>query len=246
MGLSNDLSCEAGSFSCCCLTPKGFSISGLRLYFPGLEPWVLGCSVCFAPPPVLVVYLCADVGPPCGVCQLQLACPVPQSTSLLGPPAASVHQLPPCRESSQPSCLSLPLLPVWINVSSLSPWLSDFQTIRFSSNFGCFLFLNCCCPCFGCARRHSVSTYTSILGGSPIYLFLVGTFESQLCNTELSIIITMVNIRPSSIYYLLGESFNLLTNFSLISLSFLPPETTFLLSVSRSLTLFTFFFRFHI
>ena len=27
---------------------------------------------------------------------------------------------------------------------------------------GC-CFFNCCCPTFGCARRHSVSTYTSIL-----------------------------------------------------------------------------------
>ena len=25
----------------------------------------------------------------------------------------------------------------------------------------------CCCPSFGCARKHSVSTYASILAGSP-------------------------------------------------------------------------------
>ena len=41
-------------------TPKGFSISGLRLYFPVLEPW--GCTVCFALPLFLLVYLCANVG----------------------------------------------------------------------------------------------------------------------------------------------------------------------------------------
>ena len=29
-----------------------------------------------------------------------------------------------------------------------------------------FCFLNCCCPFFGCLRRHSVSTYASILAGS--------------------------------------------------------------------------------
>ena len=38
VGLSNELSCESGSFSCCCLNPhvfnKTFSIRGLRLYFP--------------------------------------------------------------------------------------------------------------------------------------------------------------------------------------------------------------------
>ena len=63
-----------------------------------------------------------------------------------------VHQLPPCSESSLSGCPSLPLLPVWIYVSSLTPWLSDFHTVRFSVNSGCFLFLNCCCPSFGCAR----------------------------------------------------------------------------------------------
>ena len=50
-----------------------------------------------------------------------------------------VHQ-PPCRESSPPACPSLPLLPVWMKVSSLSPWLSDFHTVRFSVSSGCFLF----------------------------------------------------------------------------------------------------------
>ena len=53
-------------------TPKWFSISGLRLYFPALEPW--GCEVCFAPPLFLLVYLHANVGP-------------------LGPPATSLLQV---------------------------------------------------------------------------------------------------------------------------------------------------------
>ena len=81
----------------------------------------------------------------------------------LCPPRFTIHHLV---WSSLPSCLPPPLLPVWMNVSSLSPWLSDFHTVRFSVSSGCFLFLNCC-PSFGCARRHSVSTYTSILAGSP-------------------------------------------------------------------------------
>ena len=53
-----------------------------------------------------------------------------------------------------------------MNVSSLTPWLSDFHTVQFSVSSGCFLFLNCCPP-FGYARRHSVSTCTSILARSP-------------------------------------------------------------------------------
>ena len=41
-----------------------------------------------------------------------------------------------------PSCPSPPLLPVWVNVSSLSPWLSDFHTVQFSGSSGYFLLLN--------------------------------------------------------------------------------------------------------
>ena len=41
MGLSNELSCEAGSFTCCHLNPHRFFQSEvLRLYMPALEPWV--------------------------------------------------------------------------------------------------------------------------------------------------------------------------------------------------------------
>ena len=40
MCLFSELSCEAGSFSCC-LTPRWcFQSEALRLYFPTLEPWV--------------------------------------------------------------------------------------------------------------------------------------------------------------------------------------------------------------
>ena len=79
-----------------------------------------------------------------------------------------VHQPLPCRKASSPGCPSLPLLLVWMNVSSLSPWLWDFHTVRFSVSSGCILFLNCCHPSFGCAGTHSVPTYTSILAGSPV------------------------------------------------------------------------------
>ena len=41
-----------------------------------------------------------------------------------------------------PSCPSLPLLPVWVNVSFLTPWLSDVHTVRFSGSSVYFLFLN--------------------------------------------------------------------------------------------------------
>ena len=43
-----------------------------------------------------------------------------------------VHQPLFCRESSPPSCTSLPLLLVWMNVSSLTPW---FVGLPYSSFF---------------------------------------------------------------------------------------------------------------
>ena len=34
------------------------------------------------------------------------------------------------------------LLPVWMNVPSLTPWLSNFHTLQFSGSSGCSMFLN--------------------------------------------------------------------------------------------------------
>ena len=167
MGLSNELSPEAGSFSCCPSTPTGVFNQRFEALFP--RAGSLGCVVCFAPPPFLPVYLCVNVGPQ-----------APPATTLWGLPAAAwpapLHNPPPrwvcqplpCCEFSLPRCPSPPLLLVWMSVSSLSPWLSDFHTVRFSVSSGCFLFLNSCCPSFGCARRHSVSTYASILAEASL------------------------------------------------------------------------------
>ena len=140
VGLSNELSCEAGSFSHCHLNPPRCpQPEVLRLYFPVLEPWVVQ----------------SDSLPSCSS---QFIC-----TQMWDHQS---YQPPPCHESSLPGCPVLPLLLVWMNVSSLTPWLLDFHIVRFFVSSGCFLFLNCCCPSFGCARRHSVSTYASILANS--------------------------------------------------------------------------------
>ena len=37
---------------------------------------------------------------------------------------------------------SLHFFPVWMNVSSLNPWLLDFHTVQFSDSSVCFLFWN--------------------------------------------------------------------------------------------------------
>ena len=117
MGLSNKLSCEAGSFSCCRPNPHGcflflffFSPTGVfNQRFEGLFPCAgaLGCGVCFAPPLFLPVYLCPNVEP-WGL----------PATTLWGLPAAAwptpLHNPPPhwVRQPLLYRKSSLPWLPV--------------------------------------------------------------------------------------------------------------------------------------
>ena len=42
---------------------------------------------------------------------------------------------------------------IWVNITSLNPWLLDFNTVRFSGSSGCFCFEVSCVPSYGCARR---------------------------------------------------------------------------------------------
>ena len=138
VGLSNKLSCEAGSFSSHCNSHRFLQPQVLRHYFP--VPGLPGLS-------------CSPVVPPSlSACK----CGTTQSSS---------HHL--TASPLLPGCLSLPRLLVWMNVSSLTPLLSDFHTVRFSDSFGCFLFLNLSLSLFGCVRRHSVFTYGHILARSP-------------------------------------------------------------------------------
>ena len=106
----------------------------------------------------------------CVVCHLvhQLL-PHQPATALPSP----LHNLPPCWVCQPPPCCesSPPLLPVWMNVSSLSPWLLDFHAVQFYVSSGCFLFLNCCYP-FDCARRHGVYLHLH-LGRMLIYFIIM-------------------------------------------------------------------------
>ena len=154
MDLSNDSPMRLGVSPAATSTPTGVFNQRLEVLFP--RAGALGCAVCFAPPPFLLVYLCTNVGS-WGSASCCTACPV-RSTIRHVSGSGCVAESPVC-----PGCPSPPLLPVWMNVSFLSPWLSDFRVVRFSVSSGCFLFLNCCCPSFGCVKRRSVSTYASIL-----------------------------------------------------------------------------------
>ena len=99
-----------------------FSVRDFEALFPNTG--ILGCTVCLTPQLFLPVYPHANVRPP-GLPADALPSPV--------------FHPPPCCTSSPPGCLCLP---VWMNVSSLTPWLSDSHTVRFSVSSGCFLFLN--------------------------------------------------------------------------------------------------------
>ena len=141
VGLSNDLSCEAESFSCCRPNPQGaFSIRGLRLYFPALEPWVARFA---SLPAVCLVYLCANVGPQgathrsaCPVLRHSESGPLGLSVRECGatgsasgqtscPVCPTLRQSWSCHGNASPfhlGCPSPPLLPVWMNVYFLFPW----------------------------------------------------------------------------------------------------------------------------
>ena len=115
MVLSNELCCEAGSFSHCQNPYRFFQWEVLRLYFPALEPWVAQS-----------VYLPS------------------RSSQFIRTQMWDhlFHQPQPCHKSSPPHGPSPPLLLAWMNVFSLIPWLSDFHTIWFSDSSGYLLFLN--------------------------------------------------------------------------------------------------------
>ena len=72
MGLSNNLSCEAGVSPAAASTPMGVFNQRSEALFPSAG--ALGYAVCFIPPPFFPVYLCTNVGPWGGThCS---ACPV--------------------------------------------------------------------------------------------------------------------------------------------------------------------------
>ena len=155
MDLSNDLSCEARSFSCCHPNPhRCFQLEvlgfiswhwspGLQLFLqficvrmwgPGVLPAALPAPLSATLSPALSVYLCANVGPQ-GLLVLGLPAPlVPHSASL---------RLPEPRESSTPVPVSAPPTGLDECLFFIS-LVSDPLAVSSVSS--------------GCARRRSVST----------------------------------------------------------------------------------------
>ena len=135
-------------------TLAGVFSQGFEALFPCAG--ALHCAVSFTFPACLSMHECGVMG------SASCLTPCSKIRHLTGSTSRCL-----AASSLHPGCLVVPLLLVWMNVSSLSPSLLDFHAVRFSDSSGCFLFLNCCCPSFGCVRRCSVSTYASILARSP-------------------------------------------------------------------------------
>ena len=167
MGLCNELSCEAGSFFCCRLNP----LSVFNQWFEALFPHAGALGLCglFHSPAVPLSFSMCECGVPgstsrclVGSASCSLPRPAPQSATLLGPPAVTLPRV----LSAQ-----LPISTPPTGLDGCFFFISlvvGLHTVRFSVSSGCFLFLNCCCPSFVCAWRHSVSTYASILAKSQI------------------------------------------------------------------------------
>ena len=141
-----------GVFPAATSTPTGVCSQRFEALFP--RAGALGCEVCFSLPLFLPVYLRTNVGPPS----------LPAATL----PRVLSTQLP---VSAPPTGLG--------ECFFFNSWLLGFHTVLFSGSSSCFPFLNCC-PSFDCVRRHSVSTYASILAGSLIlekyFLLLWGSW----------------------------------------------------------------------
>ena len=122
----------------------------------------LGCAVCFAPPQFLPVYLCATVG-------LWGLLAVTLPSLFHNPPPLWVQ--PRCRKASLlPLPVSAPLL-VWMNVSSLSPWLLDFPAVRFFCQFWLFFVFKLLSFFWLCEEAQCVYLLLH-LGRKPNFIFI--------------------------------------------------------------------------
>ena len=120
-------------------------------------------QVCLAPQLFLPVYLHENMGPSS-----------PLATASLGPPAAALLRV---------LSLRLPISAPPTGLDECFFFNSLVVRLPYSwifCQFWLFLFLNFFCSPFGCTRRHSMSTYTSILTGSSPGIQLYNTTSSLL------------------------------------------------------------------
>ena len=144
-------------------TPMGVFNQRFEALFPCSG--ALGCEVCFAPLPFLLVYPCANVGPQ-GL--PAVAWPAPFHNL----PPCWVFQPPPCRKSSPPQ-LPVSAPPTFLDECFF--FISLVVRLPYSSifcQFWLFFVFKLLLSFFWLCRRRSVSTYISILAGSlKIFLY---------------------------------------------------------------------------
>ena len=113
------------------------------------------------------------------ICFFHFICTWMWDHLIWNPPPQRVLQLLPCHKSSLPSCQSPPFLPVWMNVSFLIPWLSDFHTVQFSVSSGWILFFNLLLSFRLCKEAQCVYLCLHLGWKSPVL------FSIQLKNTHI-------------------------------------------------------------
>ena len=122
VGPLNRFSCETGTLLCCHNLHWFLQLRDMRLYIRCWNPrlyglaWGWNCPLPCCPSQFLST-----------MCECGAAC-------------SSGHCL--AARPLYPGCLSVPLLPIWVNVSFLTHCLSDFHIVQFSGSCGCFLFLD--------------------------------------------------------------------------------------------------------
>ena len=131
-----------------CWFPGGWVCAHSRTLWvsPSNSPLRIGISLAAATPTGFYhqrfwgfISLCWNPGL-CGLSSSLIVHPGLSACECRTAPSSSCHLALP--HPLHPGCWSLPFLPVWMNVSSLTPWLLDFHTVRLSGSSGYFLFLN--------------------------------------------------------------------------------------------------------
>ena len=174
MGVSNEFSCEACSLSHHFNPHRFFQSEVLRLYFPLLEPWVvwsvslLSCSSWF-------IHM-----------QMWAVCSINRHLVLSSSCCLAVSPL-------RPGYPSLPLLLVWMNSSSLTPWLLDFHTVRFFGSSGWFLFLNLLLSFFWlCKEAQCIYVCLNLVQKPICFQFLISSICLMLLAFETVIFVCSI------------------------------------------------------
>ena len=101
-----------------------------------------------------------------------------------------------------PSFSFPPLLPVWMNVSSLTPWLLDFHTVWFSGSSGCSLLLNGLLSFFWLCEEVKHIYLPLHLGWKPQQIILMLCFLPRVYRSNNAFVIKLDKEPNIHVYFL--------------------------------------------